>query len=358
MTQITLSPIMLEALRAANTKSFKINPVLDYDRPARIPSGSIALDYALGGGWPRGRVSIMRGDESFGKSTLATLMAAYVTSHPSEMKNGGLVAYIDVEGTYDPHWAECLGIDPSRIALIQPERGEDALETVLALVRANCMDAIIYDTIAATALTAVMEGSMDDNHVGLLARKLGLNFFPALTPALRKSDVAVILINQMREKIGVTHGSNESQPGGRALRHAASINVLVYKKPERMPLDYKKPQVGMKLFARTTKNKTAPARLEAEVTLNTQHGYFGVSLEPELAAVGRMLGVFVREDGSPISGSCSWFFDGAKLATGEKAVTAELMTNSALCGEVEARVREAIALGTAGSDGIIMGDEE
>jgi len=354
---IELSPLMKLALETASDKKYgkgsAIKAITEYDAPERIPSGSLTLDFVLGGGIPRGRVTIFRGEESFGKSTLATMVAAYVTSHPNQMKKGGLVVYIDVENTYDPTWAAKLGLDTGRVALIQPKTGEQALDTVLRIVRANVVDLIIYDSIAATALTQVLQGETGDNHVGLLARKLSQNFFPALIGDLNRSDTALLMINQTRLLIGVTHGDPESQPGGKAPKFYASINMKLNKRPQRLPEDLKKPQVGMVFSVRTSKNKTAQAGRTAEITLSVVPGNFGVSIEPELAALGKDLGVFRNKDGEML-GTGNWFFEGEKVANGADAVALAMAEDAELCHRVETAVRKAIADGVQDAVGSII----
>ena len=188
-----------------------------------IPSGSIALDLALGiGGFPRGRIVEIYGPESSGKTTLSLHAIA------EAQKLGGTAAFIDVEHALDPNYAAALGIDLDNLLISQPDTGEQALEIAEMLTRSNAVDVIVVDSVAALVTKAELEGDMGDTHVGLQARLMS-QALRKLTAAISRSKAVMIFINQLREKIGVMFGSPETTSGGRALKFYASIRIDIRK---------------------------------------------------------------------------------------------------------------------------------
>src|SRR6201999_2207887 len=188
-----------------------------------IPTGSIALDLALGvGGVPRGRIIEIYGPESSGKTTLALHVIA------EAQKNGGTAAFIDVEHALDPGYAQALGIDLDNLLVSQPDAGEQALDIAEMLTRSNAVDVIVVDSVAALVTKAELEGDMGDTHVGLQARLMS-QALRKLTSAISRSKCVMIFINQLREKIGVMFGSPEKTSGGRALKFYASVRIDIRK---------------------------------------------------------------------------------------------------------------------------------
>src|SRR5579883_1425890 len=214
-----------------------------------IPTGSLALDLALGiGGIPRGRVTEIYGQESAGKSTVALSVMAQA------QKAGGMAAYIDVEHALDPTYAEALGIKVDELLISQPDTGEQALEICEALVRSNAIDIVVIDSVAALVPRAEIEGDMGDAHVGLQARLMS-QALRKLTSAISRSRTAVIFINQLREKVGIVFGNPETTPGGRALKYYASVRIELRRVET---LKQGTTVVGSRVKARVVKNKVAP----------------------------------------------------------------------------------------------------
>ncbi len=187
-------------------------PVTAYEPVERFPSGSLYFDWVLGGGVPCGRVMTITGESSYGKTTTTLLMAASIIKNADQMRNGGRVAFFDSENTYDPRWSEKLGIDPKRIHLYQPESGEQMLDTITAHVHRKTYDLIVVDSVAETAFDAEYEGSMEDSHVGVAARKWS-QFLRIIKKPLARSGTALVLINQITMKIGVMYGCFPYQSG-------------------------------------------------------------------------------------------------------------------------------------------------
>lgn len=315
-------------------------PIVDFEPVERIPSGSLSLDYVLGGGWPRGRISIVTGESSYGKTTILMLTAGYVASHPDQMKNRGLVAYFDTENTYDPRWAEKLGLDPTRVHLYQPESGEQMQDTIYLLLQKKVYDMIVVDSVAETAFNAEYEGSAEDSHVGVAARKWS-QFRRKVKNALTASGTALVFINQISLKIGVTMGDPETEYGGKALPYAAVIRL-------KMLFPDRKSKPGFIIFRpKTVKNKTAPSGREGAVELyvGTPDAPVGkpfVYIVPEITSVGKSLNVFTKEDGTPITGSGYWYFGDKKLGVGEAATQKLIFDDPELFYATEAAVRKAI----------------
>ncbi|MEN3358793.1 MAG: recombination protein RecA [Mycobacteriales bacterium] len=290
-----------------------------------IPTGSIALDVALGvGGVPRGRVVEVFGPESSGKSTLALHIVA------NAQATGGIAAFIDAEHALDPDYAQALGVDTDALLVSQPDTGEQALEIADMLVRSGALDVIVVDSVAALVPRAEIEGEMGDSHVGLQARLMS-QALRKLTAALNNSGTTMIFINQLREKIGVMFGSPETTTGGRALKFYSSVRLDI-RRIEAIKDGVE--VVGNRTRVKVVKNKCAsPFRLaEFDITYGK-----GISREGSLIDVGVDLGL-VKKSGA-------WFtYEGEQLGQGRENAKAFLAENLEVMVEISERVRQAVGL--------------
>ena len=288
-----------------------------------IPTGSIALDTALGiGGVPRGRVVELFGPEGCGKTTLALHIAA------EAQKKGGMVAFIDVEHALDPGYAERLGVDTENILISQPDSGEEALQIAELLVRSNAVDLVIVDSVAALVPRAELEGEMGDAHVGLQARLMS-QALRKLTAAISNSKTCTIFINQLRMKIGVIFGNPEVTPGGRALKFYATVRMDMRRKAS---LTKGEENIGNRIQVTVVKNKLAPPFRKAQFDLLFGEG---ISQEGSILDVGVDLGVIEK--------SGAWFSCGeTQLGQGKEGAREFLKDekNSALREELEKKIRE------------------
>ncbi len=291
-----------------------------------IPTGSIALDVALGiGGVPRGRIIEIYGPESSGKTTVALHIAA------EAQKLGGEAAFIDAEHALDPVYAEALGVNIDDLIVSQPDTGEQALEITEQLVRSGAIDVIVIDSVAALVPKQEIEGLMGDSHVGLQARLMS-QALRKLAGIISKSNTTAIFINQLREKVGVMFGNPETTAGGRALKYYASVRMDV-RRIETIKGDGE--MVGNRTKVKVVKNKVAPPFKEAEFDI-----IYGQGISRE----GNILDMAVEFDIVQKSGS--WFsYNGDKLGQGREGVKAMLAENPDLCDELEAKVREMTGLG-------------
>ncbi len=288
-----------------------------------IPTGSIALDAALGiGGVPRGRVVEIFGPEGSGKTTLALHIAA------EAQKKEGIAAFIDVEHALDPNYAKRLGVDTENLLISQPDSGEQALEIAELLVRSNALDVIIIDSVAALVPRAELEGEMGDSHVGLQARLMS-QALRKLTGAISNSKTCTIFVNQLRMKIGVMFGNPEVTPGGRALKFYASVRIDVRRKAS---LKKGEQQIGNRTKARVVKNKLAPPFRSAEFDLLFGEG---ISREGSILDMGEELGVIEK--------SGTWYTYGdTQLGQGKENARGFLKEkkNFSLREEIEQKIRE------------------
>lgn len=290
-----------------------------------IPTGSLALDVALGiGGVPRGRIIEIYGPESSGKTTVALHIVA------EAQKLGGEAAFIDAEHALDPVYAEKLGVRIDDLIVSQPDTGEQALEITEQLVRSGAIDVVVVDSVAALVPKQEIEGLMGDAHVGLQARLMS-QALRKLTSAISKSNTTAIFINQLREKVGVMFGNPETTTGGRALKFYSSVRLDV-RRVESIKSDGG--MVGNHTRVKVVKNKVAPPFKEAEFDI-----IYGEGISKE----GNILDVAVENDIVEKSGS--WFsYNGERLGQGREGVKKILKDNPELCQEIERKVREAVAL--------------
>ncbi len=288
-----------------------------------IPTGSIALDYALGiGGVPKGRIVEIYGPESSGKTTVALHIVA------EAQKRGGDAVFIDVEHALDPVYAQALGVDIDSLLVSQPDTGEQALEICEALVRSGAIDVVVIDSVAAMVTKAEIEGEMGDSHVGLQARLMS-QALRKLTGAISKSNCIAIFINQLREKIGVMYGNPETTPGGRALKFYSSVRLDVRRIEQ---IKQGGEILGNRTRVKVVKNKVAPPFKEAEFDI--MYGK-GISKEGEILDLAVKLGV-VQKSGS-------WFSYGdTRLGQGRDNIKDYLKGNAELMEEIAVKVREGI----------------
>ena len=291
-----------------------------------IPTGSIALDLALGiGGLPRGRVIEIFGPESSGKTTVALHAVA------SAQAAGGIAAFIDAEHALDPDYAKALGVDTDALLVSQPDTGEQALEIADMLIRSGALDVIVIDSVAALVPRAEIEGEMGDSHVGLQARLMS-QALRKITGALNNSGTTAIFINQLREKIGVMFGSPETTTGGRALKFYASVRLDVRRIET---LKDGQDAVGNRTRAKVVKNKVAPPFKQAEFDI--VYGQ-GISREGSLLDVG--------VDQSIIRKSGAWYtYEGDQLGQGKENARSFLRDNPDLADEIEKKIKEKLGIG-------------
>ena len=285
-----------------------------------IPTGSLALDLALGiGGVPRGRIIEIYGPESSGKTTLALHIAA------EAQKRGGEVAFIDAEHALDPTYARALGVNIDDMLIAQPDTGEQGLEICEALVRSGALDVIVVDSVAALVPRAEIEGDMGDAHVGLLARLMS-QALRKLAGSISKTNCVVIFINQLREKVGVMYGNPEVTTGGRALKFYSSVRIDV-RRVEALKVGGE--VIGNRTRAKVVKNKVAPPFREAEFDI--MYGE-GISKYAELVDLAVKLDI-VHKSGS-------WFSMGdERIGQGRDSVKQYFMENPEICDQVEEQIR-------------------
>ncbi len=287
-----------------------------------IPTGSISLDLAIGvGGVPRGRIVEIFGPESSGKTTLALSIVA------SAQREGGVAAYIDAEHALDPSWAEKIGVKLDDLLISQPSYGEQALDICDLLVRSNAVDIVVVDSVAALTPKAELDGDMDDSSVGVQARMMS-KAMRKLVGAVSTSKTTVVFINQIREKIGVIYGSPETQPGGRALKFAASLRLDIRRVTS---ITEGERSVGNRVRVKVVKNKVAPpfTKAEFDIMFNEGISYTGDVLD---------LGVLAKA----VNKSGAWFTVGdMKLGQGRENSKQFLKDNPKVLNEIAAKIRSA-----------------
>ena len=285
-----------------------------------IPTGSLALDVALGiGGVPKGRIIEIYGPESSGKTTLALHIVA------EAQKRGGEVAFIDAEHALDPSYARALGVDIDSMLISQPDTGEQGLEICEALVRSGAIDVVVVDSVAALTPRAEIEGDMGDAHVGLLARLMS-QALRKLAGSIAKTNCVVIFINQLREKVGVMYGNPEVTTGGRALKFYSSVRIDVRRVEA---IKNGSEIVGNRTRAKIVKNKVAPPFREAEFEILYGEG---------ISKWGEMVDLAVKLD--IIQKSGSWFSMGEmRIGQGRDAVKTYLQDHPELAEQVENDIR-------------------
>lgn len=281
-----------------------------------IPSGSITLDFALGKGFPRGRITEIYGGEGAGKTTLALHAIAGV------QKEGKIAAIIDVEHALNVEWARKVGVDTDKLWISQPNCGEEAMDIVEALVRSSGVDIIVVDSVAALVPTSELTGEMGASHIGLQARLMS-QAMRKLTSALRESNTCLIFINQIRQKVGVIFGSPETQPGGNALKYYSSIRLDLRRIATLK--DSKGEAFGIRVRGRVVKNKVAPPFKTAEFTVLFDSG---ISYEEDLIDLAVNQEIIVK--------SGAWFnYKDIKLGQGKENARNFLKDNSELAEEIK-----------------------
>ena len=288
-----------------------------------IPTGSIALNYALGvGGYPKGRIIEIYGPESSGKTTLAIHAIA------EAQKAGGIAAFIDAEHAFDRFYAAKLGVDVDNVWISQPDNGEQALEIAEQLIRSSAIDIIVIDSVAALTPKAEIEGDMGENKVGLQARLMS-QALRKLTSAISKTNTTCIFINQLREKIGVMFGNPETTTGGNALKFYSSVRIDI--RPG-TPIKDGDTILGKQTKVKVVKNKVAPPFRRAEFDIMFGEG---ISRAGEIIDLGAELGVIKK--------SGSWYsYNDTKLGQGRDASKQVIMDNPELAEELEGLIFEAL----------------
>ena len=301
----------------------KLGDQPQWDERQVIPSGSVALDHALGiGGYPRGRIIEIYGPESSGKTTLAIHAIAQA------QKLGGIAAMIDAEHAFDRSYAKALGVNLDTLLISQPDNGEQALEIADNLIRSGAIDIIVIDSVAALTPKAEIEGELGDNKVGLQARLMS-QALRKLTANISKTNTCCIFINQLREKIGVMFGNPETTTGGNALKFYASVRIDVRRTTQ---LKDGEEALGNRTRVKVVKNKMAPPFKKAEFDIVYGEG---ISRAGEIVDLGVEYGI--------ISKSGSWFSYGdQKLAQGREATKQLIKDNVELAEEIEAKLRDAL----------------
>lgn len=291
-----------------------------------IPTGSIALDVALGiGGLPRGRIIEIYGPESSGKTTLTLHAIA------NAQRNGGIAAFIDAEHALDPEYAAKLGVDIDSLLVSQPDTGEQALEIADMLIRSGSIDLIVIDSVAALVPRAEIEGEMGDSHVGLQARLMS-QALRKLTGGLNQTNTTMIFINQLREKIGVFFGSPETTAGGKALKFYASVRLDIRRIET---LKDGTDAVGNRTRVKVVKNKMAPPFKQAEFDI-----LYGVGISRE----GSLIDFGVDHDIVKKSGA--WYtYDGDQLGQGKENARNFLIANPEIAAEIEQKILMKLGIG-------------
>jgi recombination protein RecA len=295
-----------------------------------IPTGSISLDLALGGGIPKGRIIEVYGPEASGKTTLAMHMIAEV------QKDGGVAAFIDAEHALDPERAKTVGVKVDKLLISQPDSGEQALDIVEALVRSNSVDIIVVDSVAALTPRAELEGEMGDSHMGLHARLMS-QALRKLTAIISKSRATVIFINQIRMKIGIMFGNPETTTGGKALQFYTSVRIEIRRMAQ---IKQGESIVGNRVKATVKKNKVAPPFRSAEFDIMFSEG--GISFAGDLLDTGTTYNI-VTKVGNTFS------FGETKLGVGRENAKKFILENQKIADAIEKGIRTKFKAGEISS---------
>ena len=304
-----------------------------------FPTGSLSLDIALGvGGLPKGRIVEIYGPESSGKTTVTLHMIAEV------QKQGGIAAFIDAEHALDPAYASNLGVNIDELYISQPDNGEQALEIAETMVRSGAIDIIVVDSVAALVPRAEIEGDMGDSHMGLQARLMS-QALRKLTAVINKSKCTVVFINQLREKVGVMFGSNETTTGGRALKFYASVRMDVRKIET---LKQSNEFIGSRTRVKIVKNKVAPPFQQAEFDI--MYGQ-GISKEGDVIDLAANIDI--------VNKSGAWYSYGdLRLGQGRENAKQYIKEHPELLLEIENKVREHYGLKALNEDGVLEYDDD
>lgn len=296
-----------------------------------VPSGSLALDEALGvGGYPRGRIVEIYGPESSGKTTVALHAVAEV------QRNGGTAAYIDAENALDPAYATALGVNIDELLLSQPDTGEQGLEIADALVSSGAIDIVVVDSVAALVPRAEIEGEMGDTHVGLQARLMS-QALRKLSGTINKTKTIAIFINQIREKVGVMFGNPETTPGGRALKFYSTIRMEVRRAEQ---IKDGSEVIGNHVRIKVVKNKVAPPFKQAEVDIMYGEG---------ISKTGELIDMAVEKD--IVNKSGSWYSYGEeRIGQGRENAKKYLVDNPEVMQEIMLKVRQAYGIADASEE--------
>lgn len=289
-----------------------------------VSSGSLSLDLALGGGYPKGRIIEIYGPESSGKTTLTLHAIAEI------QKQGGTAAFIDAEHALDPAYARRLGVDTDNLLVSQPDNGEQALEIAETLVRSSAVDLVVIDSVAALVPQAEIEGDMGDSHMGLQARLMS-QALRKLTGIISKSHTTVIFINQIRMKIGVMFGNPETTTGGNALKFYASVRVDIRRTGQ---IKSGEEIIGNRTKVKVVKNKIAPPFRTAEFDIMYNEG---ISRSGDVVDLAVQHGV--------VDKSGAWFaYKDEKIGQGREAAKEYLKSNPKVLAEIEKAVRDKVAV--------------
>ena len=304
-----------------------------------VPSGSLALDVALGvGGYPRGRIIEVYGPESSGKTTVALHAIAEV------QKKGGVAAFIDAEHALDPKYAAALGVDIDELLLSQPDTGEQGLEIADALVSSGAVDIVVIDSVAALVPRAEIEGEMGDSHMGLQARLMS-QALRKLSGSINKTKTIAIFINQVREKIGIMFGNPETTPGGRALKFYATIRLEV-RRAEQIKSGTE--IMGNRTKIKVVKNKVAPPFRTAEVDIMYGEG---------ISQVGEIFDMASEKD--IVNKSGAWYaYKGERIGQGRENAKKFLLEHPEMRAEIEKLVRDEYGIGDKKSVEIIAEEKD
>jgi recombination protein RecA len=287
-----------------------------------LSSGSLSLDIALGGGYPKGRIIEIYGPESSGKTTLTLHAIAEI------QRQGGTAAFIDAEHALDPAYAKKLGVDTDNLLVSQPDNGEQALEIAETLVRSNAVDLIVVDSVAALVPQAEIDGDMGDSHMGLQARLMS-QALRKLTGIINKSHATVIFINQIRMKIGVMFGNPETTTGGNALKFYASVRADIRRTGQ---IKEGEEIIGNRTKVKIVKNKIAPPFRVAEFDIMYNEG---ISKTGDVLDLGVQYGI--------VGKSGAWFdYNDAKIGQGREATKKYLKEHPDVMAEIETKVREKV----------------